>query len=139
MNVLFTNFSNEDFTQKWDNVPYTFKAGESKYLPGYLAEHFAKHLIDRELNKNGKRTDDSSRQALLNNCGIVANAPQKPSLEAEIELMNINPSSISVLSAPISDEIKEIKFCDTCDSKGGRHKKECPKNKKESEFEGLQT
>lgn len=47
--ALFTNFSNEDFTGYWDGKGKTFKAGQSMYMPDYLAQHFAKHLTNREL------------------------------------------------------------------------------------------
>lgn len=47
----FKNFTNEDFSWKWDGVVYTFKAGQEIYLPGDQAEHFANHLVDREINK----------------------------------------------------------------------------------------
>lgn len=47
--ALFTNFSDESFTGYWDGKPKTFKAGQSMYMPDYLASHFAKHLVNREL------------------------------------------------------------------------------------------
>lgn len=45
----FTNFTNETFTGYWDGKPKTFKPGESKFMPDYLAKHLAKHLVNREL------------------------------------------------------------------------------------------
>ena len=47
----FTNFSNEDFIGIWNKEQFPFKAGETMLLQGYLADHFAKHLVDRELGK----------------------------------------------------------------------------------------
>lgn len=47
--ALFTNFSNEPFTGYWDGKPKTFQPGQSVYMPDYLAQHFAKHLTNREL------------------------------------------------------------------------------------------
>lgn len=47
--ALFTNFSDEPITVYWDGKPKTFKAGQSIYMPDYLAQHFAKHLVNREL------------------------------------------------------------------------------------------
>lgn len=47
----FRNFSDEDFTWKWDGVSYTFPAGQETYLEDYKADHFAKHLVDREMGK----------------------------------------------------------------------------------------
>lgn len=51
---LFHNFDTESFTGYWNGKPHTFKAGEKKYMPSYLAEHFAKHLTNRILTRNGK-------------------------------------------------------------------------------------
>lgn len=47
--ALFTNFSDEEFVGYWDGKPKKFKAGQSVYMPDYLAKHFAKHLVNREL------------------------------------------------------------------------------------------
>ncbi|MCR4278110.1 MAG: hypothetical protein NUV85_03830, partial [Candidatus Berkelbacteria bacterium] len=48
--IVLTNFTSEDFDGKWAKKIYRLKAGKSYYLPFYLAEHFAKHLVDHELN-----------------------------------------------------------------------------------------
>lgn len=53
-NATFHNFSSEPFTGYWNGKPKTFKAGERVYMPAYLAEHFAKHLTNRELQKTAK-------------------------------------------------------------------------------------
>ena len=47
--ALFTNFSAEPFTGFWNGKPKTIKAGEALYMPDYLAKHFAKHLVNKEL------------------------------------------------------------------------------------------
>ncbi len=60
--ALFTNFSNESFTGYWDGKGRTFKPGEAKYLPDYLAAHFAKHLVNRELLKVGKEKATSPKK-----------------------------------------------------------------------------
>jgi hypothetical protein len=49
--AIFHNFSNETFIGYWNGRPYTYQPGEKKYLPAYLAAHFAKHLTNRELLK----------------------------------------------------------------------------------------
>ena len=49
--VKFCNFTSEEFTWKHDGVPYTFAPGQEIFLEDYKAEHFAKHLVDREMNK----------------------------------------------------------------------------------------
>ena len=49
--IVFTNYTDEDFEGKWNKKIYLIKAHKSYYLPFYLAEHFGKHLVDREINK----------------------------------------------------------------------------------------
>jgi len=145
--IQFTNFSNETFTHAWDKQEYTFQPGQTIYLQDYLAKHFAKHLIDRELNKIDKRTNDQlSRQAMMSKC--FGNASDAMSaLKAETEAINLNqeePKIEEKVAEPV--EVKDEKFCDSCDSKGVRHLKACPKSResladaevKEESFEGLQ-
>lgn len=65
--VIFTNWTDSDFSQSYDQGNmggkdgkswiakrkiYTFKAGKSYYIPFYLAELTAKHLADREYTKS---------------------------------------------------------------------------------------
>ena len=61
----FYNFSDEDFTHTFDSIPYTFKAKTSMYMEDYKAYHFAKHLVDRELNKLGIPTNNTAKRAEL--------------------------------------------------------------------------
>lgn len=63
MNIAhFTNYSNEDFTAYWDGVAHTFKPGQTKAMPEYLAEHFSKHLANRELIRMGRDMDTSPKR-----------------------------------------------------------------------------
>ena len=52
---IFNNFSpdNEVFTWNYDGKPWSFEPNVPIMLEATLAEHFAKHLIDRELTKRG--------------------------------------------------------------------------------------
>lgn len=59
--VKFINFSNEDFTYTWNKVPYVFPAGEFRFMEKNLGDHFAKHLVNRELLKLGKENDTSPK------------------------------------------------------------------------------
>lgn len=54
--ILFTNYSKEDFTHKYDGASWSFPEGQSMMLEGHLAMHFAKHLAVRELNREDKPT-----------------------------------------------------------------------------------
>lgn len=51
---MVTNWSAEDLSYSWDGVVSTIKSGESVELPMYLAYHATKHLIDREMMRQGK-------------------------------------------------------------------------------------
>lgn len=77
--IIFTNFSDEDFDGRWNesinHKVWRLKAGKSYYLPFYLAEHFAKHLVDRELDKKKLPTNHFSRQQLLDKCVTIPSNP----------------------------------------------------------------
>ena len=56
--VKFRNFTDRDFSWSYDGVGYNFKAGSEVYMEDYKAEHFAKHLIDRELTLMSPKDKD---------------------------------------------------------------------------------
>lgn len=60
--ALFTNFSNESFTGYWNGKGKKFEAGQSLWMPDYLARHFAKHLTNRELLKKGLENATSPKR-----------------------------------------------------------------------------
>lgn len=80
----FKNFTNEDFTWKWDGIPFTFPAHSEMFLESDKADHFAKHLVDRELNRLNLPTNDQSRAGLEAQCF--------PTVEAvsSAEALNLN-------------------------------------------------
>lgn len=64
--VVFKNFTDEEFVCSWDSVPYRFPAGKEMYVEDWKAAHFAKHLVDRVLNKQGLITSNKVvREPLL--------------------------------------------------------------------------
>lgn len=63
--IKFRNFTNESFTWKWNGNPFTFPAESEIYLEEGEARHFAKHLVDRELNKANKPTNNLTERAKL--------------------------------------------------------------------------
>lgn len=63
--IQFHNFSDADFTWKWDGIAYTFPAKSTMFLENYKAEHFAQHLVDRELNKKDIPTNNMVERAKL--------------------------------------------------------------------------
>lgn len=113
--IIFKNFSDEDFTHTWDSVPYTFKAGQEIFMEDWKALHFAKHLVQRELNKLNRPTNDPSRIGLMKKCMPTAEAivaSDQSSLQTE--LLNVDHDS--------------DKLNDSMPKKN---------NKPENEFEGL--
>lgn len=52
--VRFTNWTDEDFTWTWGKVPYTVNAHETVTYEDWLARHMAKHLAERELNRENE-------------------------------------------------------------------------------------
>ena len=63
--IVFCNIHKKDFTFKFDGNPYIVKAGETRFFPRFLAIHGAKHLIDKILNEQKKKTSlDNLRQEL---------------------------------------------------------------------------
>lgn len=67
---VFVNFSKTLFTGRWDSVPYNIKPGQEVMLEDWKANHFAKHLVDRELQLLGKEVNDQSRDSLLAKCFV---------------------------------------------------------------------
>lgn len=63
--IQFKNFTDRDFTWSFDSIPYVFKAGQTIYLEDFKAKHFAKHLVNRELDIKGIPTNNQSERAKL--------------------------------------------------------------------------
>lgn len=51
--ALFYNFSEHEFVGTWGGKSRAFPAGSKTYMPAFLAQHFAKHLTNRELHRKG--------------------------------------------------------------------------------------
>lgn len=85
---VFVNFSEEAFVGVYGGVEYPFQSGESMMLQDYLADHFAKHLVDRELQKQGKLVNDSSRPELLKKCFGERTLSEVSEEKLEAELLN---------------------------------------------------
>ena len=61
-NATFHNFTDEAFTGYWNGKGKKFEPGAKQYMPAWLAEHFAKHLTNRELIKAGKEVYTSPKK-----------------------------------------------------------------------------
>lgn len=87
-NVNLHNFSSEDFTWSWNKEPFTIRKGQTVTMPEYLFEHFAKHLIDRELTKAGKATHlPHFREEMMAKCKGDETA-EMGSIASEIDKLN---------------------------------------------------
>lgn len=118
--IQFYNFSNEDFTWKWDGVAYTFPAGETMFLEDFKAEHFAQHLVDRELNKRGVPTNNMvERQALGARCfpsvetvtpleALQKNEKKKKAVKEDVEFAGLKDTDRTP-KKPVHKKVKEEK------------------------------
>jgi hypothetical protein len=80
--IIFKNFTEEDFTWKFDGVPFTFKAGQETYMEEFKAKFFAKHLMDRELNRINKVTNDQTEIIRLTALALPTDAVKVTPAEA---------------------------------------------------------
>lgn len=104
VNAWFTNIDNEPFDIVWGGrVRVTLQPGESKLLPGYLAESGGKHLTNKLLLKTGnpklesytspKKPRDvpeywSRFSKIVQIVGSKEQAEKRDELDTEIELLN---------------------------------------------------
>ncbi len=139
--VKFVNFSDEDFTHTWNNIPYTFKAGGVKFMEQGLAKHFAKHLINRELLKRGRDNDTSPKKPeenpfymeLYNKCVTpVATNGETDQTKIEQEAIDRDMKAKLGMDEP-SDEDEKTEAPVAPAKKG----KKPLKAKKEAEFEEI--
>lgn len=86
--VLFKNWTKEDFTHTWNKEPHTFKAGESKHMEDWKAEHFAGHLADRELTKAKLVTTDPSKKEMIKKALSGAEEVSKEKIVSELAEKN---------------------------------------------------
>lgn len=101
--IKFKNFTNEDFEWKYDGIPYNFPAGSEMFLEDYKAHHFAKHLVDREMNKAKVRTDFLTERAKLESQCFPASEPVTP-----IEAINLNEGAKVKKAKKVEPEFEEL-------------------------------
>lgn len=70
--ALFVNFTDQEFVGYWNGKGRKYPAGTSEYMPDYLARHFAKHLVNRELLRT--KSDGS----LIHKDGDKMTSPKRP-------------------------------------------------------------
>lgn len=132
--VNFYNFSNEDFSYTWDGEVFDFPAGERVMLQEYLARHFAKHLVDRELNNAKLATNHFSRRELERKAlpGFVfeGEEPKQEEKVSETKLVfqMMNEKAEEAVAEEVAEEV-------TAPKRGRKPKVE--KESKEEEFADL--
>lgn len=135
--VTFINDTDMDFVGVWDKVQYPFAPGEKMRMEDWKARHFAKHLFDQWCFANGKDNRRKEQWAIEKMASYIIEDGSSPATSAgEISKLRSHLLSDGVVpSYPTeSDQVaaqrivkNNDRFCDQCDSKGGRHKKACPK------------
>jgi hypothetical protein len=105
--ITFKNFTKESFTHSWNSDPYTFKPGQDMTMEDWKAEHFAKHLIDRELNKKGLLTNDQGEIAKLREKCLID--PETVQSESNIIDKNVRAKKI------VKESKEEVEFPDLKD------------------------
>ena len=103
--ILFTNYSDEDFTHNWDSVAYEFKAGQQMMLEASLCKHFARHLAIRELNKANKLTSKGNI-----NTEMAKSISETNAIEAEDETkLKVKTDNVKVKKEVVKkDDLKEF-------------------------------
>lgn len=111
--ISFYNWTDEDFTYTWDKVEYEFPAKTSMYLEAGLAQHFAKHLTDREMLKckddKGVElpTNHFSRNEFIAKCFPDIKAVEaKNATELQVKMDNMTPE---VVEKPVKKKKEEEK------------------------------
>lgn len=111
--ILFTNWTAEDFSYTWDAELYEFRSGTSILLPEFLAKHFAKHLVTRELNKKGIPTNSPLRIEMEQKCfSEIIEAETEKKLEIELLNQEKEKTKKGRPKKEKNDEISEEEFED---------------------------
>lgn len=90
---MFTNFTDRDFEFGYDGQQYKVKSGKTKIFASFIAEHAAKHLIDREL-------------ILAHNVSKLRTIPQLGDKKMRLEIYNKCVSDPEKLSEKITNMTK---------------------------------
>lgn len=102
--IKFKNFTNEDFAWKFDGVEYNFPAGQETFMEDFKAHHFAKHLVDRELNKVNIRTNDLGERAKLEAQCFPSDEVVTPA-----EALNLNEVKKAKKTKKVVEEFPDLK------------------------------
>ena len=103
----FKNFSDKDFSWKFDGIEHEFPAGMEIFLEDFKGDHFAKHLVNREMDRMGLRTSDIKRREEL-----IAKCFPTDEVVTPLEALNLNKKA----DVHVEKE-KEIEFEDLREKK----------------------
>src|SRR5258708_39392894 len=121
--VMFHNFSNQPFSWMWDKVQYDFDPGQTVHMEDWKAEHFTKHLVDREMNRLGVKTDDFGRRKLEKKCITIPEKRTTATTAGELSKLETELANKGNLTSEM--ETTKPRVCEKCDSKGVTNKKDC--------------
>jgi len=99
----------DSFVVAFDKVPHSINAGETRVFPRYLADHYAKHLVDHLLRKQDLQVKDPSRPKILEEIyrGVKESySAPKPETQGEIvakQVQEVNIPPSPVVSTPASE------------------------------------
>lgn len=118
---LFSNTTNEDFIGMFENTPTLIEKGKTIELSMFKAYLFTKHLVDREMMKDGKEGSMGSPEARkVYEDRIVA------------EITAGDSPALATLKEKIKEEIQAE------ETKKKEVKEKAPKKEKSKEFDGVE-
>jgi len=95
---IFSNWTDEDFDCVWAGETISVKKGETKEYEMFLAYHLCKHLVDREMNKDGHSAFTSVEEK---------RTPYEEKTIAELHIGTDSPA-LATLKEQIRKEVKEV-------------------------------
>ncbi len=116
--ILFTNIDEEDYEAMWGGKTKIIQAGKTESFPRFLANHYAKHLINKILIKKGKDFGDSlAREPLL--AKILEQPSQVVSVLENQNAIPTEPEFPKIPKEPEAKSVEEVKLaenlkCDIC-------------------------
>jgi len=91
-NVLFTNWTTEEFIGRWNKNDRKVKAGQSLLLPKYLARHYAHQLAMDEMNREEISLINRDKYEAYFNKAMSEEEKAENSEDAEVERLNKKPA-----------------------------------------------
>lgn len=145
--MYFINYTERDFEWKFNNELYKFPAGCKMMLDADVAQHFAKHLVDREMTRDGIDTDkEVERSQYLEKCLRSTDVEAESGNKLNVAMMNAEKDDKVEENNESASETKEALIAKAksmgidADKRWGESKLKkaiAEKSDPESEFEGV--